>query len=388
MISQILKDILVIELGAMVTAPLAGMMLSDMGARVIKVELPDGGDPLRGHGGGRYSPPFVAYNRGKESLQLDLRDADGQADLARLLRRADVLLENFRPGALDRLGFSPGALAAINPALIHVCITGFGDSGPYRGRPAYDSVPLALSGLFSLLLDRDDPRMSGPTIADNITGMYAVQGLLAALLRRTKTGEGGRVEVNMLEAAISFIPDAFAQFTRAGLISGPDTRIRISQAYTLADEAGRLLTIHLSSVKKFWESLLEVIARPELAADQRFSTPQARTRHYEELRAILAAIFATQSREAWMQALVAKEVPAAPVLSVDEVMSDPQVVHLETFTRLNHPHMGDIFTIKSPIRLDGERRNTFAPPPELNADAKAIASEFGLSVTDRDPVKS
>ncbi len=375
---DILKGVLVIELGTMVTAPLAGMMLSDMGARVIKVELPDTGDPFRGHGGGKYSPPFVAYNRGKESIQLDLRSETGLGNLARLLERADVVIENFRPGAMERMGFDNTRLRALNPQLIRLSITGFGASGPYKDRPAYDSVPLALSGLSSLLLDPADPRMAGPTIADNITGMYAVQGVLGALLRRTAGGGGGHVEVNMLEAAISFMPDAFAQFTRAGVVSSPATRVRISQAYTFADADGRLISVHMSSVKKFWEGLLKAIGRPDLAEDERFATPVARARNYDELRAILAAVFATRGRDDWMAVLSAEEVPAAPVYAVDEVQADPHVGHMRTFVRTAHPNMGDIVDIKSPLRLDGERRDAFTPPPELNEHAAAITAEFGL----------
>ena len=375
----VLKDVLVVELGTMVTAPLAGMMLSDMGARVIKVELPETGDPFRAHGGGRYSPPFVAYNRGKESVQLDLRSAEGLANLNRLLERADVVLENFRPGVMDKMGLGNEALRALNPRLIRASITGFGADGPYKNRPAYDSVPLALSGLSSLLLDPEDPRMSGPTIADNITGMYAAQGILGALLRRTATGKGGHVEVNMLEAAISFMPDAFAQFTRAGIVSGPETRVRISQAYTLRAADGLLVTIHFSSVQKFWEGLLNVIERPDLAADERFATPAARTRHYPELREILLDVFAARPRAVWVERLAAEGVPGAPVNRVDEVADDPQVRHLGTFARTVHPEMGEVIAIKSPIRLDGARRDDPPPPPVLNADADAIAEEFGFT---------
>ncbi len=375
---DVLADILVIELGTMVTAPLAGMMLGDLGARVIKVELPETGDPFRGHGGGRYSAPFVAYNRNKESIQLDLRSESGSADLVRLLEKADVVTENLRPGAFERLGFDNERLRAINPRLIRASITGFGAHGPYSARPAFDSVPVALSGMASLMLDPEDPRMSGPTIADNVTGMYAVQGILAALLRRVATGTGGHVEVNMLEAAISFIPDAFAQFTRAGIVSGPDTRVRISQCYTLACSDGKLVSVHLSAVRKFWEGLLAVVGRPELAGDPRFAAPADRTRNYPELREILGECFAGRSRDEWAAALAAQGVPAAPVLSVDEVHDDPQVAHLRTLAPSHHPSMGEVLAIKSPVTLDGRRADEFAPPPELDAHGDDLAAEFGL----------
>ena len=376
---EVLDGVLVVELGTMVTAPLAGMMLGDLGARVIKVELPETGDPFRAHGGGRYSPPFVAYNRAKESVQLDLRAPAGLANLTRLLERADVVLENFRPGVMEKLGLGTDRLAALNPRLIRASITGFGQDGPYRDRPSYDSVPLALSGLSSLMLDPADPRMSGPTIADNVTGMYATQGILAALLRRGTTGRGGHVEVNMLEAAIAFIPDAFAQFSRAGIVSTPETRVRISQSYALPCRDGLLVAVHISSVAKFWEGLLAVIGQPGLAADERFATPAARTANYPALRDVLMAAFATRDRADWVAALAAEGVPGGPVNSVAEVADDPQVRHLGTFAATPHPTMGEVVAIKSPIRIDGARRDAPPPPPLLNADAAAIAAEFGFS---------
>ena len=379
MTDAVLDGVLVVELGTMVTAPLAGMMLSDMGARVIKVELPETGDPFRAHGGGCYSPPFVAYNRGKQSVQLDLRSDAGLANLRKLLARADVVLENFRPGVMEKMGLGNAALRDINPRLIRASITGFGADGPYKDRPSYDSVPLALSGLFSLLLDPEDPRVTGPTIADNITGMYAAQGILGALLRRERTGTGGHVEVNMLEAAISFMPDAFAQHSRAGIVSGPETRVRISQSYALRSRDDLLVAVHFSSVPKFWEGLLKVIERPELAQDARFATPAARTANYGELRQILMDTFAGRDRAEWIERLAAEGVPGGPVNRVDEVAKDPQVSHLGTFARTVHPAMGEVIGIKSPIRIDGTRRDAPPPPPELNADAAAIAAEFGFA---------
>jgi len=376
---EVLQGILVVELGTMVTAPLAGMLLGDMGARVIKVELPGTGDPFRGHGGGLYSPPFVAYNRGKESLQLDLRSDEGRGDLARLLASADVVIENFRPGVMERMGFDAARLAELNPRLIRASITGFGKDGPYQSRPSYDSVTMALSGMASLLLDRQDPHVTGPTIADNITGMYAAQGVLGALVRRADTGLGGHVEVNMLEASISFVPDAFAQYHRADVVSTPNTRVAISQSYALVCGDGRLVALHMSSVDKFWRGLLSVIGRPELAEDERFATPAGRRANYAALRSILSGIFLGQDRADWIAALAEAEVPAAPVHDIDEVANDPQVRHLGTFAFSEHPAMGKVTGIKSPITIDAERREELVPPPVLGADSKALAQEFGLT---------
>ena len=182
--TQVLKGVRVVELSTMITAPLAGMMLADLGAEVIKVEHPEGGDPFRSFRGGHYSPHFTAYNRGKRSIKLDLRKDEGRAVLLKLIGRADILLENYRAGVMERLGLATGTLSAANPKLIHCSITGFGATGPYSERPAYDSVGLALSGIASLFLDPQNPQANGPTIPDNVTGMYACYGVLGALDER------------------------------------------------------------------------------------------------------------------------------------------------------------------------------------------------------------
>src|SRR5262245_26647169 len=209
-VTDVLKGVRVVELSTVITAPLAGMMLADLGADVIKVEHPQGGDPFRTFRGEQYSPNFVAYNRGKRSIQLDLRADAGRSILLKLVARADVLLENYRPGIMEKLGLGDDVLTAANARLIHCSITGFGASGPYSARPAYDNVAVALSGIASLQLDAEQPQSSGPTIPDNATGMFACYGILGALYERARSGRGHRVDVNMLEAGIAFIPDPFA----------------------------------------------------------------------------------------------------------------------------------------------------------------------------------
>jgi len=182
-VTEVLKGVRVIELGTMITAPLAAMMLADLGADVVKIERPDGGDPFRSFHGGLYSPHFIAFNRNKRSVALDLQSKTGKKTLRALLREADVLIDNYRSGVMDRLGLSAEFMRREYPSLIWCSITGFGADGPYALRPAYDAVAGALSGVASLTLDPTEPVASGPTIADNITGMYAAYGILGALLR-------------------------------------------------------------------------------------------------------------------------------------------------------------------------------------------------------------
>jgi crotonobetainyl-CoA:carnitine CoA-transferase CaiB-like acyl-CoA transferase len=375
---DVLAGVVVVELGTMITAPLAGMMLADLGARVIKVEHPDGGDPFRHYRGDLYSPHFFAYNRNKESIQLDLRSEDGRGALQELLRHADVVLDNYRPGVLARLGLGDQALEKINPALIRCSITGFGEQGPYRDRPAYDSVGIALSGLASLLLDPLKPTATGPTIADNVAGMYACYGILGALVRRLKTGKAARVEVNMLEASIAFIPDAFSTFTMLGIAPGPQTRVATSQSYALTCSDGRLIAVHLSSPDKFWKGLTVAMQRPELEQDDRFKTRDLRVKNYDVLTRELAETFLQRPRDEWCRLLEKEDVPHAPIKSPSEVLEDPQVAEMKTFYQLDHPQLGKLTGIQRPVRIDGLRGPNAAPAPVLGEHTAAVRREFSL----------
>ncbi|MBM3529663.1 MAG: CoA transferase [Alphaproteobacteria bacterium] len=375
--TSVLKGVRVVELGTMITAPLAGMMLADLGAEVIKVEHPQGGDPFRSFRGGLYSPHFIAYNRGKRSIKLDLRNAAGQDVLRKLLARADILLENYRAGVMDRLGFATEALRSAYPRLIHCSITGFGADGPYSARPAYDSVGLALSGIASLLLDPEKPQAAGPTIPDNATGMFACSGILGALYERERTGEGRRVEINMMEAAIAFIPDPFANHTQMGIENTPLTRVASSHSFAFRCADGRLLAVHLSSQPKFWEGLLAALERTELAQDERFATREARINNYVALTQALAKTVGTKPRAEWMTRLETNDVPFAPVHNIPEVIDDEQVKHLQTFRTLKHPTEGDIVAIRRPVRIDGGRDGSDLPAPTLGQHTDEVLGELG-----------
>jgi formyl-CoA transferase len=374
-VTQVLNGIRVVELSTIITAPLAGMMLADLGADVLKVE-PPGGDPLRTFRGVRYSPNFIAYNRGKKSMQLDLRTDAGREILLRLAKRADVILENYRAGVMERLGVGSGVLRAANPRLIHCSITGFGTSGPYSERPSYDNVALALSGMASLLLDPDNPQVCGPTITDNVSGMYACYGILGALYERERTGRGRRIEVNMLEAGIAFMPDAFSAYTRSGVASRPRTRVGNSQSFAWRCADGKLVAIQLSSLPKFWEGFCKALERPDWIADARFATRDLRVQHYAELTRLAGDIIATRPRAHWLAAFEANDVPFAPVYNIEEVPDDPQVRHLQTFYKQTHPIEGDVTAIHRPVLIDGARE-AVAPPPTLGEHTDAVLTELG-----------
>jgi crotonobetainyl-CoA:carnitine CoA-transferase CaiB-like acyl-CoA transferase len=371
-----LTGIRVVELSTMITGPLAGMLLADLGASVIKIENPERGDPFRSFRGGLYGGHFLAYNRNKQSITLDLRTPDGQKVFLALIRRSDVLIDNFRAGVLDRLGISSEKLMKENTRLIHASITGFGSHGPYRNRPAYDAVAQALSGLSSQFLNPDAPRVQGPTLSDNVTGFYVAYAVLAALFERVRTGKGRRIESSMLESTIAFAPDAFVNFKQYGAKGSPTARAAVSQSYAFRCEDGGLIAVHLSSQQKFWESLLKAIGRTDLASHELFATREKRIANYKALGEELSKVFAVRSRREWERLLENDDVPFAPVLDVEQVMLDPQVQELGTFYHVHHPTEGEVWGIHPPLLFDGERLGRISPPPTLGEHTADITREI------------
>lgn len=373
-----LSGIRVVELGSFITAPLAAMLLGDLGADVIKVERPEG-DPFRNSHGGQYGATFLAFNRNKRGVVLDTNVAGDQAKLQRLVETADVLIDNFRPGVLAKIGLEPEALGRRCPRLIHCSVTGFGTTGPYRSRPAFDHVGQALSGITSLLVDPAHPEAFGPTIPDNVTAMYASYAVLAAIVERERTGKGRRLEVNMLEASMAFIQDIYMGLTRTGAVSGKYTRISRSQAFVLTCSDGRMLAMHLSTTEKFWGELVKALGEPALQADPRFATHQARTLHYHELSEALQQRFRARTRAQWMMALEATDVPFSAVNTVADAILDPQVEALGTLVRMTHPTEGEMTGIACPVLVDGDRPvEEMRAPPLIGEHTDEVMAEIEL----------
>jgi formyl-CoA transferase len=375
-----LAGIKVVELTTMITGPLAGMMLADLGADVVKIENPDGGDTFRSFRGGLYSPHFCAYNRNKRSLAVDLRSDLGRRAFAALVARSDVLLCNFRPGVLDRLGYADDHLAELNARLVRCYISGFGSDGPYAERPAYDAVSQALAGMASLFVTPDDPRITGPTIGDNVTGYHACYGIMAALFDRERTGAARRIDVNMLESTIAFMPDPFGYYTQMNLVSDPYLRPHTSQSYAFRCADGKLITIHLSSQAKFWEEFVATIERPDMLAHPAMRTRVQRIDNFDLVQATAAEEFVKHPRAHWLQVFAGTDVPFAAIHDVTEVFDDPQVRHLDTFVALDHPQMGALTAIRRPVRFDGSRSDQpIAAPPTLGEHTGEILRELGLT---------
>lgn len=381
--SSPLKGIRVLELGQFIAGPYAGLQLADLGAQVIKIERPQGGDAFREFGlstnAQGYSHNFCAFNRNKLSVTLDINSPRGQEAFRRMARQADVVLENFRPGVMKRLGFDYETLRALNPRLVCCSIAGFAEDGPYGDRPAYDAVGQALSGLMSLFLDPKDPRTLGPTLSDQVTGMQACMAILGALYERERTGTGARVEVTMVEASMALIPDAFTAYTHAGHVMQPESRAAVSLSFAFACADGRLLAIHVSSMEKFWRALLAAIGRPDLGEDARFRERMGRIRNYEALVQALRPVFAAKPRSYWAERLATHDVPAAVVHSIPEAMEEPEVEHLGMFHELEHPRYGRLTAMRRASRIGGERESDPLPPPALGEHTDQVLREFGFA---------
>jgi len=374
---KVLAGVRVIEQGTFITGPAAAMLLADLGADVIKVEQPGSGDPFRAFKGGLYSPHFQTYNRNKRSVTLDLKQPAEREQFDDLIRDADVYIQNFRPGTAEQLGAGEQRLRALNERLIYCSISGFGPSGPYAQRPAYDTVAQAASGYLGLLVNPANPRVVGPAIADSVTGFYAAYGILGALYERSRSGKGHTVEVSMFEAMAHFNLDAFTHYYSAGEVMGPYSRPSVSQSYVMRCADGKWIALHMSSPEKFWRGLAVAIGKPDLFEDARFASREGRIRYQEELIEILGQSFATQSRDDWCRRLEAEDVPHAPVYDSSEVMEDPQARHLQLLVSSEHPSMGVFRTVRSPVSFDGQRALEVTAPPVLGEHNEEIKRQAG-----------
>lgn len=348
---ELLRGIKVLEIGNFISGPYAAALLGDLGADVVKVENPENGDAFRSWGTEERSPAFFAFNRGKKSVALNLRSKDAQDVALRLASAADVVIENFRPGWLDDHGLGYDSVSGINPRIVYCQISGFGESGPDRDKPAYDGVAQAKSGLWSHLSSHEQEWIPvGPPIADQLAGLFAANGILAALFQREQTGKGMLVNTDMVSAALGFMTSSIAEYTVNRKVRGPYDRPRGSQCFGFECNDGKAFAVHLSSPAKFWEGLISVAGRRDLNEDERFRTRRLRVENYEQLRCELAQVFVQEPRDHWIKLLEEASVPVGPINNVAEVLDDPQVIHNKV---IRYFGSGDRRTqlVGSPIRF-------------------------------------
>jgi crotonobetainyl-CoA:carnitine CoA-transferase CaiB-like acyl-CoA transferase len=384
---MLLSTVKVLEVASVITGPYAGMILADLGAEVTKVEAPEGGDTFRNwRAGGEVSPTFAAYNHGKKSVALNLKSAEGREIYERLVRESHVVIENFRPGVMDRLGVGWDRLRAVNPRLVYCHITGVGSSGPERDRPVFDAVAQARSGLWSQLTDLSSPEPVGPPLADQLTAVYASTAVLAALNSVERTGRGTKVEVSMLSACLAFQPMGVAQLVSTGEVPNVMSRARQSQSYAFVGSDGLPFAVHLSTPQKFWEGLCRTVDRADLIDSEHYRTKGLRVQHYEALRTELAGEFAVATRETWLRRLAEQDVPAAPIYTLAEAVADPQT--LATDMIYTHSQKGtDVGLVRSAVVADGQRCGADPDCTQFGADTSEVLQRLGTSVEKQDELR-
>jgi len=376
-----LDDLLVIDLTRALAGPYCTLMLGDLGARVIKIETPDGGDDTRGWG-----PPFIngessyflGINRNKESLTLNLKHPDGQQVLRRLIERADVLVENFRAGIMERFGFGYPAVHAANPRLVYASISGFGQDGPYRERTAYDLIVQGMGGLMGTTGEEGGPPVKvGIAVTDIAAGMFAAYGILAALRVRDRTGHGQLVDVAMLDGQVAWLTYQAGYYFATGenpkRLGSAHPSLVPYQAFRTQDG---YINVAVGS-EGIWSRFVEAVGAPHLAQDLRFRTNADRVAHREALITLLEPIFATRTTAAWVSVLEPAGVPAGPIYLLSDIFKDPQVRHRGMLQEIDHPKAGRIRQTGVPVKLSETPGRLTLPPPLLGQHADSILRELG-----------
>ena len=384
MSAEPLAGLRVVDLTRILAGPYCTQALADAGADVVKVEEPGKGDDTRGWG-----PPFVAgestyflaVNRGKRAITLNLKHEKGRELLWRLLETADVMVENFRPGTLDRLGFSWVELQRRRPRLVYASVSGYGADGPWGGRPGYDAVVQGEGGLMSITGFADGPPLKvGASLVDVLAGMTAFQGILLALQRRERTGRGGHVDISLLD---SLLP-TLSYHNTAYLLAG-QTPARLGNRHpnlapyeTFEAKDGHVI-VGVGS-ESLWRSFCAVLGHPKLAEDPRFASNALRVTNYAALREVLAPLLRGRPVDDWLAALEAGGIPCGRVRSIAEALDGPQVAARGLLLEIAHPTAGRGRYVGSPIRLDGASRGSRLPPPLLGQHtAEVLGDRLGLS---------
>jgi CoA:oxalate CoA-transferase len=381
------SGILVIDLTRVLAGPYCAMMLGDLGARVIKIEPPMKGDDSRHYGpyltaksGKVKSGYFISVNRGKESIALDLKNDADRKILDALLSRADVLVENYRGGTMEKLGYGYEALKEKYPRLIYAAVSGFGHTGPYAARPAYDMIAQAMGGVMSLTGHPGGPPVRVGTSTGDITAaLFATIGVVTALYDREKTGRGQKVDVAMLDSQVAVLENAISRYVATGEVPGKlgsrHPSIAPFAAFATAD--GHIAIA--AGNDDLWARVAKVLDREELIADNRFRTNPARVAHVDTMAAELEKSLAAKTSKEWLALLEAAGVPCGPLNDVAQVMADPQVLARNMIVESLDPDLGPIRMQGNPIKLSAHKDpKTRGAAPDLDADREAILKELGF----------
>ncbi len=378
-----LHDLRVIDLAQYVAGAYCTMLLGDLGGDVVKVELPGSGDPYRYQGPefvAGESTLFLALNRSKRSAAIDWKEPEGRALLERLIERADVFVENARPGSLAKYGLDAATLLAKHPRLVYCSISGYGQTGPYAQRGGFDIILQGEGGLMAVTGEKAGPPVKvGAPVLDVGSAICAVVGILAALRRRDATGLGGHVEASLLDFSLATLATVAQAFFATGRdperMGSASPSFAPYQAFAVADGH---MTIGGSGSESLWQRFCEVIGRAELIQEERFLTNTDRVRNQDELVKIIEPVLKTRSRSAWLRDFEAAGVPAGPINKLSDLFSDEHVLARAGVISMPHPKDGDVPGINSPLRLDGEGIAVVRPAPLLGEHTSEVLASIGL----------
>ena len=378
-----LEGVKVLDLTQIMAGPYCTMMLADMGADVVKVEKPNGGDDTR-----RMGPPFIegesaaflGINRNKRSIVVDLRSDEGREIVLDMARSYDVLVQNFRPGSLERMGLGYDQVRELNPSMVYCTISGFGVTGPYARRGGFDLVTQGMSGLMSVTGHPDSPPTKvGVPLCDLNAGMFAAIGILTAYINRLRTGQGQHVDTSLLEGGIAYTFWESAMYFATGEVPGPKgSAHRLTAPYQAFETSDGYVNIGAANQAN-WERLCTAIERDELVSDPRFAEPRDRMNNLDELIATLERTFSQKSSEYWLDALEDAGVPAGPIYNIEQVYEDPQVRAREMVVETDHPVAGRTSSIGIPVKLSDTPGRFRKPAPTLGQHTDEVLKQLGRS---------
>jgi crotonobetainyl-CoA:carnitine CoA-transferase CaiB-like acyl-CoA transferase len=379
-----LRDVRVLELTQVMAGPFCCQVLADMGADVVKVEPPGTGDQTRRSLGfvmkGEDTAAFLAVNRNKRSVALDLKDEAHREAFYRLVRSADVLVENYRPGVSPRLGVDYETLQPLNPRLIYASISGFGQTGPYAMRPGYDLIAQGLSGVMSVTGEPGgEPVKCGIPIGDLSAGLFCAVAVLSAYVARERTGEGQRIDTSLFEGALALSIWETAELWATGRVPAPlGSAHRLTAPYQALRTRDGHITVGGNN-QRLWALLCEAVGREDLADDPRFATNEARMENRLELVAELESALLARDTEGWVQTLVEAGVPVGPIHDYRQVLDDPHTRARDMVVELEHPAEGTIRTLGIPVKLSETPGQIRRPPPLLGEHTEEVLREAGVS---------
>ena len=373
--STALNGLTVLDMTQARAGPVCVRQLADWGANVIKIERP--GDPP--DWAGRYEADFQSKHRNKRCMVLDLKSKEGRAVLDRLVAKADVVVENFRPAVKERLGFDYDSLAKINPRIILASISAFGQDGPYKDRPGLDQIVQGMSGFMSVTgAPGGGPIRAGIAIADVAAGLFCALGILTALYERERSGRGQWVQTSLMEALLSMMDLHAARYLINDIVPEqvgnehptgvPTNTYKTSDGY-----------VSISIMPRMWPDLCRAIEREDAAEDPRFDTREARRAHREECNGMIAEAMAKFTTEEMLERLAASDIPSGPVYTIDQTFADPQVQHLNLAQELNSPSMGDFQLLSQAFRLSRTPTGNWSGIPEYGENTQEVLAEFGFS---------